>query len=106
VVAAFKTYPVTPSRWKDVEELFGERGACDGCWCMFWRFPRKQCEAGKGAKNKSALKNCRSLSRRHVVKKMADPFLWHGVSQTFAAAGFKEVLRRSDSRPIMRLVIG
>jgi GNAT superfamily N-acetyltransferase len=37
--------------------------------------------------------------------KMADPFLWHGVSQAFLAAGFKEILRRSDSRPIMRLVI-
>jgi GNAT superfamily N-acetyltransferase len=34
---------------------------------------------------------------------MADPFLWHGISSAFIAAGFKEVLRRSESRPIMRL---
>lgn len=25
--------------WPAIEELFGERGACGGCWCMFWRVP-------------------------------------------------------------------
>jgi GNAT superfamily N-acetyltransferase len=29
--------PVTPDRWPALEELFGERGACNGCWCMYWR---------------------------------------------------------------------
>ena len=36
---------------------------------------------------------------------MPDPFLWHGVPSAFRAAGFKEVLRRSRSRPIMRYLI-
>ncbi len=36
------------------------------------------------------------------MEKMPDPFLWHGVPSAFKAAGFKEVLRRSESRPIMR----
>lgn len=36
---------------------------------------------------------------------MPDPFLWHGVPSAFKAAGFKEVLRRSKSRPIMRYLI-
>jgi len=31
--------PVTPARWPDLERLFGERGACGGCWCMFWKLP-------------------------------------------------------------------
>lgn len=39
------------------------------------------------------------------MEKMPDPFLWHGVPTAFRAAGFKEVLRRSKSRPIMRFVI-
>ena len=26
--------PLTPDRWDDFETLFGERGACGGCWCM------------------------------------------------------------------------
>jgi GNAT superfamily N-acetyltransferase len=44
----FKT--LTPSRWDDLVELFGERGAYGGCWCMFFRMP--QSEFGEGARNK------------------------------------------------------
>ncbi len=36
--------------------LFGERGACGGCWCMFWRLSRKQYEQQKGGGNRSAMK--------------------------------------------------
>ncbi len=32
-------YPVTPERWDDMQALFGPRGACGGCWCMYWRLP-------------------------------------------------------------------
>lgn len=49
-------HPCTPARWSDLEELFGERGACGGCWCMFWRLPRKEFDAGKGEGNKRAFK--------------------------------------------------
>jgi GNAT superfamily N-acetyltransferase len=180
--------PATAARWSDVEELFGERGACGGCWCMFWRLPRKHFDAGKGAGNKRAFRKiinagerpgviayvgrepiawCAiarredyiALERSRILKpvdeqpvwsiscffvkkpyrrrgisakllraavdfaasqgakivegypvepsmeKMPDPFLWHGVPTAFRAAGFKEVLRRSKSRPIMRFVI-
>jgi GNAT superfamily N-acetyltransferase len=37
--------------------------------------------------------------------KMPDAFLWHGVTSAFVAAGFKEVERRSQSRPIMRFQV-
>ena len=37
------------------------------------------------------------------MTKMPDAFLWHGVPSAFRAAGFREVLRRSKSRPIMRI---
>lgn len=194
-------HPATAERWADVEELFGERGACGGCWCMFWRVPRKEFEQNKGAGNKRAFKRiitnglepgviaytirnqshaqqirrndqepigwCAvapreqyiALERSRILKpfddkpvwsisclfikkpyrrkgvsslllraavdfaasrgasvvegypvepsmeKMPDPFLWHGVPSAFKAAGFKEVLRRSASRPIMRFEI-
>jgi predicted GNAT family acetyltransferase len=32
--------PLGPARWADVEKLFGEKGACAGCWCMFWRLEK------------------------------------------------------------------
>src|SRR6266542_3376237 len=185
---SLKFYPATASRWSDLEELFGERGACGGCWCMFWRLPRKEFDTGKGARNKRALKaivvagqepgilayigkepigwcalapreTYNALERSRILSplddkpvwsisclfikkpyrrqgvsaqllkaavdfavkqgatvvegypvepsmdKMPDPFLWHGLPSAFKAAGFKEVLRRSKARPIMRFQI-
>ena len=29
--------PLTPDRWPALEDLFGESGACNGCWCMYGR---------------------------------------------------------------------
>jgi hypothetical protein len=29
-----KIYPATAERWKDIETLFGPKGAYAGCWCM------------------------------------------------------------------------
>jgi GNAT superfamily N-acetyltransferase len=48
--------PVTKSKWKDLEQLFGERGACGGCWCMSWRLKSSTFEQQKGEKNKRAMK--------------------------------------------------
>ncbi len=48
-------YPVTSSRWGDLESLFGSRGACAGCWCMFFRRSRAEFERSKGAGNKKSL---------------------------------------------------
>ena len=187
---SLKFQPATASRWPDLEALFGERGACGGCWCMFWRLPRRQWDAQRGPGNKAALQKIVNASRaapgiiayvgkepvgwcaiapreqyvglersrilkpvddkpvwsisclfvkrgyrrqgiskelarasvafagKHgariveaypvepTMEKMPDPFLWHGVPSAFKAAGFKEVARRSKTRPIMRCEIG
>jgi len=29
--------PLTADLWPAFENLFGENGACNGCWCMYWR---------------------------------------------------------------------
>jgi len=29
--------PLTTDLWPALENLFGPRGACNGCWCMYWR---------------------------------------------------------------------
>jgi GNAT superfamily N-acetyltransferase len=29
--------PLTPDLWPAFEDLFGKAGACNGCWCMYWR---------------------------------------------------------------------
>jgi hypothetical protein len=35
-----------------------------------------------------------------------DPFVFTGLATAFIQAGFKEVLRRSETRPIMRYTVG
>ncbi|MCP4566925.1 MAG: GNAT family N-acetyltransferase [FCB group bacterium] len=48
----------TPDLWKDLEKLFGAKGACGGCWCQWWRIPKggKLWEETKGAKAKKRMK--------------------------------------------------
>jgi hypothetical protein len=46
---------LTPDLWPALADLFGEKGACNGCWCMYWRIGgayRKQ----PPAKNKMAFR--------------------------------------------------
>ena len=37
--AGWRFEPLTPARWHDFTALFGPRGACAGCWCMWARLP-------------------------------------------------------------------
>jgi len=178
--------PVTPGRWKDLVRLFGPRGACAGCWCMYFRLPRSEFDRRVGASNRRALQRlvaggrkpgllayldgepagwvalaprtdypllARSrilapvderpawsvvcffvarAARGHDVTvallrqaavfarkqgapclegypvdtsrgRIPDTFAYHGVASAFERAGFREVMRRSPTRPIMRL---
>ncbi|MCX6169711.1 MAG: GNAT family N-acetyltransferase [Ignavibacteriales bacterium] len=177
--------PLTEKTWNDFENLFGERGACGGCWCMSWRLKSSDFEKQKGIGNKKTMRglvkkkeqigiiayigkrpigwcavaprekfirldNSRVLERvdnesvwsitcffiikefrrkglstellNGVInyckkkkvkilegyptvpynKNIPAAFAWTGIPISFERAGFKEVERRSKSRPIMR----
>ncbi len=180
--------PLTPGRWEDFEKLFAPRGACGGCWCMFWKLPNKDFQAlayegtkaaqkaivesghvpgllayaggeavgwvavepraaysrlarsrvlapideqhvwsitcfftrrdyrGKGV-TVALLKACVEHVRKHGGKivegypiepkagKMPAAFVYTGLASAFRQAGFREVERRSETRPIFRFVI-
>ena len=49
-------HPLKPARWTDFETLFGPRGACGGCWCMWWLIPHPQFNRQKGETNRQAIK--------------------------------------------------
>ena len=55
--------------WQDFERLFGEKGACGGCWCMYWRLRSKDFEKGKGAGNKRGMKK---LVKEDGIKQRAE----------------------------------
>ena len=52
----WRIVPVTPARWDDLAQLFGPRGACAGCWCMFMRLPHAEFRRGNGEGNRRALR--------------------------------------------------
>lgn len=180
-----RVLPASPERWQELEELFGERGACGGCWCMYWRLPRAEFERGKGAPNRAGLRALVAsgdppgliaylagrpvgwcsvgprdafprLERSRILRpvddapvwsvvclfvarpfrgrgvsvallraaaehaashgagmvegypvdprrgRVPDAFAWTGIEAGFRRAGFREVARRSEGRPIMR----
>jgi GNAT superfamily N-acetyltransferase len=41
--------PLSPENWGRFVELFGEKGACGGCWCMYFRLGKQ--EFREGTKN-------------------------------------------------------
>lgn len=48
--------PLTAERWADFVELFGPRGACAGCWCMYPRLTAAEWNARRGDSNRGAMK--------------------------------------------------
>ena len=48
-------FPLVAERWNDFEALFGPRGACAGCWCMWWKLSRKDFTANQGEGNRKAI---------------------------------------------------
>jgi predicted GNAT family acetyltransferase len=48
--------PLTLDNWPAFERLFGKNGACMGCWCMYWRVPRKDYDAARGPAAKRMFK--------------------------------------------------
>jgi GNAT superfamily N-acetyltransferase len=60
---------VTPKDFPQIERLFGERGACGGCWCMNWRIEKggKSWDAFKGAPAKRELARLVAAGRVHAV---------------------------------------
>ncbi len=46
--------PLASDDWPAIAALFGERGACGGCWCMAWRLPLGEWERRRGDSNRRA----------------------------------------------------
>jgi GNAT superfamily N-acetyltransferase len=97
-------YPLAKSRWKDFEELFGERGACGGCWCMAWRVMPKEFDKQKGAGNKKAMKKIVDKNETPGIIGYIDekPVGWCAVAprEKFVRLENSRVLQKIDDKPV------
>ena len=57
IIKELSAKPLTNLTWLDFEKLFGNRGACGGCWCMTWRLASKVYEKMKGEGSREAMAN-------------------------------------------------
>ncbi len=47
--------PLDKQSWTAFAQLFGSNGACDGCWCMWWKQNTKEYAEGRGENNRKAM---------------------------------------------------
>jgi len=99
---------LTPSRWKDLEKLFGKRGACGGCWCMWWKLSRKDFEKQKGIKNKNAFKKIVLNNEKPGILAYFndEPVGWCAISprEKYPFLESSRVLKRIDEQKVWSVV--
>ena len=99
-------HPLTKDRWKDLETLFGPKGAYGGCWCMFFRLPRgawsEGCkDSGKG--NKRAFKAVVKRSEPGLLAYIGDtPVGWCAVAprEEYGGLARSRTLQPIDDLPV------
>jgi len=65
---ALVTRELEPDLWPALERLFGENGACGGCWCQWWRIEKgERYEDVKGATAKTRMRRLVQQGRAHGV---------------------------------------
>jgi GNAT superfamily N-acetyltransferase len=100
--------PLTKERWPDFAELFGERGACGGCWCMWWRLKRSQFERQKGEANKQAMKAIVEAGEIPGILAYAQgkPVAWCSVAprEQYPVLGRSRILKPVDETPVWSVV--
>jgi GNAT superfamily N-acetyltransferase len=101
-------YPLTPERWPDFEKLFGPRGACGGCWCMYWRLSRPQYEQQHGELNR---RNMKALVDSGAVPGLLvyssdEPVGWCSIAprEEFPTLERSRILKRVDDQPVWSVV--
>jgi GNAT superfamily N-acetyltransferase len=103
--------PVTPDRWDDLVELFGERGAYANCWCLWWRVSGAEFDRGirnRGAGNRRALKRLVAEGRVPGLLAYRDgrPVGWVSLAprEEFGRLQRSPTLKAVDDRPVWSIV--
>jgi GNAT superfamily N-acetyltransferase len=107
-LSGLEFHPVTAKRWKDLENLFGDRGACGGCWCMWWRLSRSEFNKQKGQGNKRTLKKIIDSGEIPGILAYANgqPIGWCSIAprEAFSTLERSRILKRVDEKPVWSVV--
>jgi GNAT superfamily N-acetyltransferase len=100
--------PVSVERWHDLEQLFGERGAYAGCWCMFWRLKRPEFSKLRRDGRKAALKGMVEGGDIPGLLAYVDgkPAGWCSIGprENYLALENSRSLKRIDEQPVWSVV--
>lgn len=100
-------HPLTPERWDDLVELFGENGAVEGCWCMFWRQSGREQQQNAGKKNRRRMRGIVDEREPGVLAYDGDrPVGWCAVAprEEFGRLGRSPALKPVDDEPVWSVV--
>jgi GNAT superfamily N-acetyltransferase len=100
--------PLTPERWSYFRDLFGDKGAYGGCWCMWWRLSRREFEKGQGAGNRRAMKRIvdSGVIPGLLAFKDGKAVGWCSVAprENYGVLERSRVLKRLDDKPVWSIV--
>jgi len=103
-----KFKPLSKETWKDFEYLFGERGACGGCWCMSWRLKKSEFDKNKGKGNKILMRKLVNSKRETGILAYIkqEPVGWCSVAprDDFIRLNNSRVLGKVDDNPVWSIV--
>ncbi len=97
--------PLGRNNWEKFVQLFGSRGACGNCWCMFYRLKKQDFEKGKENQgNRKAMKKLVWQGRPAGVIGFADsePVAWCAFAprEDFLKIENSRVHKRIDDEPV------
>ncbi len=99
-----KVAPLARENWQKFEQLFGSRGACANCWCMYYRLKKQDFTRGKlDQGNKKAMKKLVWRGRPTGVIGFyhGEPVAWCAFAprQDFMKIENSRVHKRIDAEP-------
>lgn len=97
--------PLTNRNWNKFEQLFGAKGACGNCWCMYYRLSRSDFQEGKvDDGNKRAMKEIVRSDKPTGILALYEgqAIAWCAFAprEDFIKLGKSRVHKRIDDQPV------
>lgn len=100
----FTVTALTDTSWHQLETLFGERGACAGCWCTYFRQSAKEFKANQYEPNRKMMHGIVSSGEIPGLIGLVDgqPVAWIAIAPREATPRLEKsrVAARFDETPV------